>query len=117
MLAGREEGPGGEAARALTIRMWRDALKGRCKVLLGKHSAKVWPHPHRGMCECAPSVVAVCRPCACAALMMPFAQVLAAVSQCADASVRQEAADELSGLLDQPLATWAAGAGYMEKKH
>ena len=41
VLAGREEGPGGEAARAFTTCFWRDALKGRCKLLLCKHSAKV----------------------------------------------------------------------------
>ncbi len=36
-------------------------------------------------------------------------QVLAAVSQCAEASVRQELAAEMSGLVSEPLPVWAAG--------
>ena len=76
----------------------------------------------RSVPTCAPSHgkrshnTCTLKPLACAALMMSCAQVLAAVSQSDDASVRQEAAGELSELLNQPLATWAASAGFLEKK-
>ena len=40
-LASREEGAGGEGARAFVARLWDGALKGRCAALAPTHAAKV----------------------------------------------------------------------------
>jgi hypothetical protein len=40
-LASREQGPGGEGARAFVARLWDGALKGRCVALVPTHAAKV----------------------------------------------------------------------------
>jgi len=102
VLFGNEDGSGGEAARSFTGRLWGDVLKGRCAALLTTHGVKVRQRLQPPLSAHPGSDTVCSQQWACCT------QVLAAVSQCGDARARQEAAAELSEVVEGPLDAWAA---------